>query len=265
MATIPCLYWPVTVAASGMVLRLTRDPAGAPGATTTNTTLTAGTYTQHESTGSIATQLETDFGTVNGVTVAVAVSVLGIVTITVSGCDAATTCAIVWDNSAATQALGTALGFDVSAADSTTTNGSGVATFTGDYQMPRYWTPSVGPRSVEPMTEQEAVVNRTYGGQNTYDVLGRYSGKRVVFEWVPDERIKVESESGTTTNAAIERFLEDDAAPAKFRYWTDRSTLGSGYDDYFLDPSVVERIEPQRFSEAVALYSITLPMWEHTA
>jgi hypothetical protein len=129
--------------------------------------------------------------------------------------------------------------------------------------MPRYWTPSVPPRSVEPITEQEAVVNRTYGGQNTYDVLGRWSGRHVAFEFVEAARVKVESE--TTANTALERFLEDDTAPAKFRYWTDRTTLGSGSDDYFLDPAAVERIDPQRFSEAVALYSFSMTMWEHTA
>lgn len=265
MSTIPCLYWPVTVAASGMVLRLRRDPSGGSGDTTTNTTLTTGTYTQHEGTGSIATQLETDFGTVNGVTVAISVSVLGIVTITVSSLDNGSVCTIAWTNSAATQALGTALGFDISADDTVASVTGNAATFTGDYQMPRYWTPSLPPRSSEPMTEQEAVVTRTFGGQNTYDVLGRWSGKRVAFEFVEAARIKTESESGTTTNAALERFLEDDTAPAKFRYWTDRATLGSGYDDYFLDEVALQRIDPQRLSEAVPLYSITLPMWEHTA
>lgn len=263
MATIPCLFWPVTVASSGMVLRLNYTRPGPVVVAAFNTTLTAGTYTQHEGTGSIATQLEADFGTVSGVTVAVTVSVLGIVTIEVSGLAGSTTCTISWNNSAATAALGTALGFSVAAPESVTSSVAGVATFVGTSQMPRYWTPGVPPRSSEPITEQEAVVTRTYGGQNTYDVLGRWSGKRVAFEFVEAARVKIESE--TTANTALERFLKDDTAPAKFRYWVDRATLGSGSDDYFAPPEAVERIDPQRFSEAVPLYSFAMDMWEHSA
>ena len=42
--SVPCLFWPVTVIASQMVFRLERNPTGVPGNTTTNTTVTAGTY-----------------------------------------------------------------------------------------------------------------------------------------------------------------------------------------------------------------------------
>lgn len=265
MAVIPCIYWPVTVATSAMVLRMRRTPNATGIEVTTNTTVTAGTFYVPEGASSLPTQVETDFGTVNGVSVAIAVSVAGVVTITVSGLSAGTACEIQWNNSTATQALGTALGFVVSASDTATATGGGVATFTSDYAIPRYWTPDVPCRSDEPITDQEIVVGRTYGGQNTYDVLGRWPGRRVTFDWVPAYRMKTGSETGTYTNGALERLLEDDTAPGRFRYWDDRATLGSGYDDYFLEANALESVRWSRFSEAVPLYSVALDMWEFTA
>jgi hypothetical protein len=44
MAVIPCLYWPVTVATSGMVLRLAYSRADTTAVPAFNTTVTAGTY-----------------------------------------------------------------------------------------------------------------------------------------------------------------------------------------------------------------------------
>lgn len=263
-APIPCLYWPVAVATSGMVLRLRRTPNATGVQVETDTTITAATYATPTGSGSLAAAVGTDFGTINGVTVAVSVNSAGVATITVSGLQGTTACRINWPATAATQALGTALGFDVSTADEPNAV-AGVATFTGDYAIPRYWTPDVPVRSDEPITDQEVNVGRTYGGQNTLDVLGRWQGRAIRIDWIPEHRAKRSAESGAYTNGSLERFLEDDTGPAKFRWWDDRDTLGSGSDDYFLDAGALERIRWSRFSEAVPLYSVTLDMWEFTS
>lgn len=264
--TIPCLYWPVTVATSAMAFRLRYTPNASTEQTTT-ATITAGTYYAHEGAGSLATQVETNFNAaaLGGVTVAITVSVTGLVTIVVSGLSVLTACEIQWSNSAATQALGTALGFAVSASDTATASGGGVATFTSDYQMPRYWTPDVAPRSDEPVTDQEIAIGRTFGGQNTYDALGRWPGRALSFAYVPAYRMKTSAETGTYVNGALERLLEDDAGPGRLRYWTDRSTLGSGSGDYYLDGSVLGSVRWQRLNEAVNLYSVSMVLWEFTA
>lgn len=264
MANVPCLCAPVVVATSGMRLRLTRNPVGAPGATTTNSDLAASTYTAPSGSGSIAAAVATAFGTVDTVTVTVAVALdTGRTTITVNNLDPATSCVILWSTDAATQALGTALGFDVSASDTVISDGSGIATFPSDYAMPGYWTPGVPVRSSEPITEQDAVVNRTQSGQNTLDVLGRWPGRRVVIEWMPAAKTKIESE--TNTNESLERILTSSTYPARFRWWDDRDTMASGFDDYFLDPEVLQMVDPQRLSEAVPLYSIAFRMSDYVS
>jgi len=264
MATVPCLYVPVVVATSGMRLRLTRNPAGAPGATTTNFDLAASTYTAPSGAGSIATAVQTAFIPLGSETVTVTVALdTGRTTIEVANLDPTTACSILWSTDSATQALGTALGFDVVASDTVISTAGGIATFPSDYAMPGYWTPGVPVRSSEPITEQDAVVNRTQGGQNTLDVLGRWPGKRVAIEWMPAAKTKRESE--TNTNESLERILTSDTYPAKFRWWTDRDTLGSGFDDYFFEPEVLQMVDPQRLSEAMPLYSVTFRMSEYVS
>jgi len=264
MAVIPCLYWPVTVATSGMVLRLAYSRADTTAVPAFNTTVTAGTYYNPGGSGSLLAQVDSDFNTISGVSIEFDLSVGGVVTMRVTGLSNSAACVAHWNNSAATQALAVALGFDSSASDSVTPVG-GVATFTGDYAIPRYWTPDVPVRSDEPITDQEVSVGRTYGGQNTLDVLGRWQGRAIRIDWIPEYRAKRAAETGTYVNGSLERLLEDDTGPARFRWWDDRATLGSGYDDYFLDAPALEQIRWTRFSEAVALYSTTLQMWEFTS
>jgi len=263
MAVIPCIYWPVTVAAAAMNLRLRRTPAAGGGEVTTDNVIPAATYYAHEGAGSLAAAIEALFTpAVNGVSVAVAVSNAGMVTITVSGLDGTTACEIDWSGTPAAATLVTALGFDTALTDTVNAVG-GVATFTATKQMPRYWTPDVPSASDEPQDAQEVVVTRTQGGQNAFDRLGAWEGRRVEFQFVPAAKIKTDSE--TTANTAVERLLKDATAPARFRFWNDRDTLASGFDDYYLDAEVLPEIRPQRFSPAVNLYSLTLPMWEHVA
>lgn len=263
--SVPCLFWPVTVTTSQMVFRLERNPTGVPGNTTTNTTVTAGTYVNPDGTSSLLTQVETDFGTVNGVSVALSLSVDGVVTITVSGIESPSGARIHWNNSSATQALGAALGFDTSAADVPDSTGASSATFVATKAMPRYWTPGLAPRRDDPGTEQEIVVTRALSGVSTYDKIAAQDYRLIAFDWLSPERVFIASESGTTTNAALERFITDDAAPGKFRWFDDRSTLGSGYADYFLAAESVTKFEPKRLNEAVALYSYDLKLWEYVS
>lgn len=260
MATIPCLYAPVIVSAAlPMTLRMSYSRTGPVVVAAFDTAITAGTFTAPSGTGSLVAQVDTDFGTINGVSVAFSVSNNGVVTITVTGLANTADCFIHWNNSAATARLATALGFSSAAASQVGPVG-GTATFVAPYAMPGYWTPGVPVRSSEPITEQDAIVNRTQGGQNTYDVLGRWAGKRVAIEWMAAGKAKLESE--TVTNESLERILTSDAYPGRFRWWVDRDTLGSGYDDFFFEPEVLQMIDPQRLSEAMPLYSVTLRMSE---
>lgn len=264
MATVPCLYAPVVVATSGMRLRITRDPVGAPVSTTTSFDLAAATYTAPSGSGSIAAAVTAAFVPLGTETVTVTVALdTGRVTITVANLGAATSCSILWSTDTATQALGTALGFDVVASDTVVSDGSGIATFPSDYAMPGYWTPGVPVRSSEPVTEQDAVVNRTQGGQNTLDMIGSWGGRRVAIEWMPAAKTKIESE--TNTNESLERILTSSTYPARFRWWDDRDTLASGLADYFFEPEVLQMVDPRRLSEAVPLYSITLRMSEYVS
>lgn len=262
--TIPCLYWPLTVAASEMVLRVKRTPNLTGVLVTTDTTVSAGTYVNPDGSSSLLTQVESDFGTVNGVAVALSLSEAGRVTIAVSGLQSSSSAEIQWANSAATAALGAALGFDTSATDTAAESG-GTATFTADYAMPHYWTPGLSPRDDRQSDDQDVVVTRTKGGQNTYDRTGGFDGRVIDFEWMAASAVFIASESGTTTNGSLERFVKDEGGPGKFRWFNDRSTLGSGYADYYLDASAVQKFEPKRLNEAVPLYSYSLPMWEYVS
>jgi hypothetical protein len=263
MSTVPCLYAPVTVSAAlPMTLRMSYSRTGPVVVAAFDTAITVGTFTAISGSGSLVSQIDTDFGTINGVSVAFSVSTNGIVTITVTGLDNGADCFIHWNNSAATGRLATALGFSTASASQVGPSG-GTATFVAPYAMPGYWTPGVPPRSSEPITEQDAVVNRTQSGQNTLDVIGRWPGKRVAIEWMAAGKVKIESE--TVVNESLERIITSSTYPARFRWWNDRDTLASGFDDYFFEPEVLQMVDPQRLSEAVPLYSITLRMSEHVS
>lgn len=263
MSTVPCLYAPATVSAAlPMTLRMSYSRTGPVVVAAFDTAITAGTFTAPSGSGSLVAQVDTDFGTINGVSVAFSVSTNGVVTITVTGLDNGADCFIHWNNSAATGRLATALGFSTASASQIGPVG-GTATFVAPSAMPGYWTPGVPPRSSEPVTEQDAVVNRTQGGQNTLDVIGRWPGKRVAIEWMAAGKVKIESE--TVVNESLERILTSATYPARFRYWTDRATIASGFDDYFFDPEVLQMIDPQRLSEAVPLYSVAFRLSEYVS
>lgn len=261
---VPCLYIPAIVTAGSMILRLTRTPDATGVPATTSTTISTGSYSIHRSTGSLAAQLALDFGTVNGVTVVATVtSDTGICTITVSGLDGGTNCSIDWTFSSAAAALGTALGFATTIASSATAAaGAGPqnAVFTGTKQIYGFWTPDIPPVFDEDDDERDVVVGESQGGYNTYDRLFQKFGRVIEFQFVAAAKIKVSFE--TTENTSLERLFRDASGPGLFRYWTDRDTLGSGYDDYYLTAENLERFSLRPLSHAVPLYGFTLRMRE---
>lgn len=263
--TIPCLYVPQIVASGGMILRLLRTTDATPGVpVTTSTTIPAATYYFPSGSGSLAAAVQGAFGTVDGVQVSVGIDLSTyIATITVTGLDGGTSCTIDWTFSAAAAAFGTALGFSTTVAlTQVAAAGAGpqTVTFVATKQIYGYWTPDLPPVSDEDDDERDVVVSETQAGYNSYVRMGQFFGRIIDFQFLAAAKVKVSAE--TTENTSLERVLRDASGPQLLRYWNDRATLSSGYDDYFLTADTVATFAPKRFSPAVNLYSYTLRMRE---
>ena len=116
-----------------------------------------------------------------------------------------------------------------------------------------------------PGPEQEIVVTRALSGVSTYDKIAAQDYRLIAFDWLSPERVFIASESGTTTNAALGRFITDDAAPGKFRWFDDRSTLGSGYADYFLAAGVGDEVRAEATERGAVAPSYDLKLWEYVS
>lgn len=278
-ATIPRLWFAPTLSSANNSIEFTAraDSLGAGAANAYTGTLGAAQYVEpHPNvSGSLLDELGDEIlaatragpGTYTGDsgTVAVSLSSDGVVTITLGGLLNGSNATMLWNSgSAAMQALATILGFDNSADDVVLVAGN-VAAFEADWPMRHLWHPSCPPRKqAEEPLDIWASVAETASGKNKTWYWGAFTNRPLVFEWIAPERARANAATGANTNLDLETLWNSELT-GRIRYWSDKTTVeaagASLFDgDYFLAEEAAQKYDPQRASEALAYYTVNMPL-----
>jgi len=279
MATIPRLWFAPTLSAANNAIEFSARAnslgAGAPNAY--SGTEAAGTYAEpHPAVaGSLLAVLATSWAaatragptafSADSGTVTITLSSAGIVTVTLGGLLDGSTATLHWATGGADAvALAALLGYDSSADDTAVVAGN-VAAFVADWPMRNLWHPSAPPRvQAEEPADSWVSVSMTADGSHVTWYWQSFTRRRLVFEFVSAARARANAATGDDTNLDLET-LWLSAQVARIRYWADQTAVESGgtstYEgDYFLEEDAARRYEPTRYSEAMAFYTIEMPM-----
>lgn len=271
---IPRIYAPQTITTGtndDFKVRLTKSAATA----TYTGTLTGTTRRDIETLVSDAASAVS--GLPGGVTVTGAVSAAGIVTFTVAGVDTDTDVILKWSTNTKTQALGTLLGFGTS---DTTHTGTGTSRdCAATNTAVGLWSPDMPVVfDSEDVPTYEVSVVEAVAGPATISYFGSRTVRSLRFEHLLPAKIYASNEvAATSYYQSIQRLLES-AGRSRFRYYADRSQLGTASDsgtadasgnnrwrDYFLRQPSMERIDAARFSAGLNRWSLALEIGAYVA
>lgn len=235
-------------------------------------TLAAATYNTHAAfVSAVETSIRaaecaglTAFSADLGAGVLTVVAASGRLTIAVSaGLANATSLIFKWQTSAATQALGTLLGFGVAETQHAVT--ANAVTATAAAILPNLWTPGIPVRTdSREIRTKTRTMTRTAGGQNqtiTWETGSGGAGlitREVRLEWLPTRKVYIADE--VVAGESFETFWESTAI-SRFEYLPDLANPTVGNAEYFLlEDESASTFRPERLSESVELYAIDLKM-----
>lgn len=273
---IPRICWPYVISA-GVNDAIKFDARPAASTNTYTGTVAAGTYATPElllaafRTGMLAS---TRAGPVafsadlsgGGAELTMSLSAAGVLSFSCGSLFDGSTLKMYWNTySAAGIALADLLGMD-STADQTVVVALATGTITAAYQIRQLWTPDVPVRSDSgnrKTIHREEI--RTAGGQSKVTDFWTLTDRELRFEFVAAAKALQASESGTTTNASLERLFVSTSGPGKFGYWPDRTVTGT-YSTYFLRgdllTSFADKIVTRMFpSLNVYSVNVSLGLW----